>query len=135
MAADTTGQELRKRGRQQGVSGQKESTIIFSSSFFSQSPLKEKTNEEQSSLPKLVRVPYIPAEGESQRVQYFAHPDGKGGYHVIRHVIWKPTMWFRPSSERPLLTYQTEINVLYWLLLGAAFLLRFWRINFPPLVM
>ena len=43
--------------------------------------------------------------------------------------------WFTRSVEGPLLVYRTDLNILWWLVMGVAFLVRFWRLDYPCYVM
>ena len=43
-------------------------------------------------------------------------------------------MWFAPNPSLPWWTVQVNINVLYWVLIVAGFIVRFWRIDYPKYV-
>lgn len=42
-----------------------------------------------------------------------------------------PTTWFQHNEEGPPLTYKTEVNVLFWLVVVLGFVVRFWKLDFP----
>lgn len=50
-------------------------------------------------------------------------------------VVGGPTSWFAYNPGRPWLAYSVEVNVLWWVVVIAAFVIRFWRIDFPRYVM
>ena len=50
-------------------------------------------------------------------------------------VVGRPTSWFSYNPGRPWLAYSVEVNVLWWAVVIAAFVIRFWRIDFPRYVM
>ena len=39
--------------------------------------------------------------------------------------------WFQRCCNGPLVVYKVELNVVWWLIMATAFLVRFWRIDFP----
>ena len=53
---------------------------------------------------------------------------------LIPRPVWKPTTWFPPNPSPPWWTVQVNINVLYWVLIVASFIVRFWRIDYPKYV-
>lgn len=60
-----------------------------------------------------------------------------GGIRRIIHVpqqVWKPTVWFPLSKEKPFWSVNMEVNVLFWIMVVVGFLLRFWSLDFPPYV-
>jgi dolichyl-phosphate-mannose-protein mannosyltransferase len=80
------------------------------------------------------QVPVTPAASLTDLIQV---PDGQGGYRTVRLIkrpVVQPTVWFPISSAPPWWSVQANINVLYWLMIVAAFVLRFWRIDLPKYV-
>lgn len=66
------------------------------------------------------------------------YPLVQGSAQTARRPIPEPrgpTSWFVHSRQRPWITYRAELNVSWWLLLGVAFLSRFWRLDFPRYVL
>ena len=135
--AEESPTQLRKRGGQKKVCRQRNKPHrCHSAVVFSQKSPEKKEDKNTSatlsdtSLPKIV---HAKTESGYQRVRLVPRTDGKEGYYVI--PVWQPTMWFPKSTERPFWSYTVEVNPMYWVLIACAFLLRFWKIDFPPYVM
>ena len=55
-------------------------------------------------------------------------------FRLVPPPVIKPTVWFNYSTKLPYWSIKSNINVLYWLIVVAGFILRFWRIDWPNCV-
>lgn len=93
---------------------------------------KKQVTEETTVNPLIQPLPQIPVTRGKQ--SFIAVPDGKGGYRLVPPPVIKPTVWFNYSTKLPYWSIKSNINVLYWLIVVAGFILRFWRIDWPNCV-